>query len=244
MGRSPRSLTRFSGCSGARGRSSSANTIFRGLALSSRGSGAGMRGAAALWRPPAAGPERPAADPQARGPRAPRPEAGPAGTLLLRERGRLAAHPRLRPERCRIVAPPCGYPRGPRPVLQAGRAQSRGGDPGRRRDDPSASRAAPSGVTVPELPAPPARLRLSRSVLVTRPGAAPGPAARDAGTAVGAAGTGARPQGGAVRAGGACGERSTPGWSPPCVALFGLFISPVCWDSKVVSFLFVLFCFC
>lgn len=57
-----------------------------------------------LWRPPAAGrklqvasgPERLDRDPQARAPRGPRLEAGPA-CICIRERGWLAAQPRLRP---------------------------------------------------------------------------------------------------------------------------------------------------
>lgn len=204
MGRCPRSLGRFSGCSGAGGRSSSANTIFRALVQSSPGPGwhfgrpargcgrcrVGMRGATVLWRPPAAGrklqvasgPERLDRDPQARGPRGPRLEAGPAG-ICIRERGWLAAQPRLRPlvrtpergaeealwrQRAVMLEGGRRCSAGPAPSLKPEKRKAADGDPGPSRKDPSASclaRLQPAELPAharPWLSDGPARCHLSR----------------------------------------------------------------------------------
>lgn len=200
MGRGLRSLGRFSGCSGSRGHSSSANTIFRGLTQSSPGpgrlcsrpsrvrSGAGMRGAAALWRPLAAGRELQVAsgpeildrDPQARGPRRLRLEAGPA-CICIRERGWLAAQPRLRPlvripERGTEEAPwrhrgvmlESGWrcSAGSAPFLKPEEREAAEGDPGPSRDERRPLRFLPRGVTARRAPSPrpPVVIRGSRSV--------------------------------------------------------------------------------
>lgn len=221
MRRGPRSLGCFSGCSGSRGRSSSANTIFRGLTQSSPGpgwlcgrlergrSGAGMRGAAALWRPLAAGRElQVASGPEslARGPRRPRLEAGPA-CICIRERGWLAAQPRVRipergtdeaPRRHRGVMLESGWrcSAGPAPFLKPEERKAAEGDWGPSRDDPFASCLA--GLRPTKLPAP-ARLWLSEDPTRCHLSQSPvWPCRRErscAGTAGGVVGTGARPLG-------------------------------------------------
>lgn len=164
---------------------------------------AGTRGVTVLWRPPAAGrklqvasrPERLDRDPPARGPRGPRGprlEEGPA-CICIRERGWLAAHPRLRPLvrtpergaeealwRQRAVRLHSGWrcSAGPAPSLKPEKRKAAEGDPGPSRNDPSASCLA--RLQPAELPAParprlsdgPARCHLSRS--------AAGPAAGNA----------------------------------------------------------------
>lgn len=130
-----------------------------------------MRGAAALWRPLAAGRElQVASGPEslARGPRRPRLEAGPA-CICIRERGWLAAQPRVRipergtdeaPRRHRGVMLESGWrcSAGPAPFLKPEERKAAEGDWGPSRDDPFASCLA--GLRPTKLPAP-ARLWLS-----------------------------------------------------------------------------------
>lgn len=218
-----------------------------------------MRGATVLWRPPAAGrklqaasgPERLDRDPQARGPRGPRLEAGPAG-ICIRERGWLAAQPRLRPlvrtpergaeealwrQRAVMLESGRRCSAGPAPSLKTEKRKAADGDPGSSLKDPSASclarlqPAEPPAHARPWLSDGPARCHLSRPEHAW-------PCCRErssAGSAGAAAGAG--PLGRGSAGGRSLGRVRLAGLEPALHCVVWLLHFPtVCWENQLGFF--------